>query len=95
MAMPLSTICLVAGTGQGDGKDLYEFQTFSSYLQVSLGVARDLSKRPGFATRLLDGGSRSTREHNLDGSPSASFILTQPSPQPARRLLPAFYQRGI
>jgi len=31
-----------------------EFETFSSYLQVSLGVALDLSQRPGFATRLLD-----------------------------------------
>jgi phytoene dehydrogenase-like protein len=31
-----------------------EFETFPSYLQVSLGVARDLSQQPGFATRLLD-----------------------------------------
>jgi phytoene dehydrogenase-like protein len=27
---------------------------FSSYLQVSLGVARDLSRQPGYVTRLLD-----------------------------------------
>ncbi|WP_035356462.1 phytoene desaturase family protein [Edaphobacter aggregans] len=31
-----------------------EFKTFPSYLQVSLGVARDLSQQPGFVTRLLD-----------------------------------------
>lgn len=31
-----------------------EFKTFPSYLQVSLGVARDLSQQPGFTTRLLD-----------------------------------------
>jgi phytoene dehydrogenase-like protein len=29
------------------------YETFPSYLQVSLGVARDLSERPGFVTRLL------------------------------------------
>jgi phytoene dehydrogenase-like protein len=31
-----------------------ELETFPSYLQVSFGVARDLSQQPGFATRLLD-----------------------------------------
>jgi phytoene dehydrogenase-like protein len=31
-----------------------EFLPFPSYLQVSLGVARDLSQQPGFASRLLD-----------------------------------------
>jgi len=31
-----------------------ELETFSSYLQVSLGVARDLSALPGSLTRLLD-----------------------------------------
>jgi len=31
-----------------------ELETFPSYLQVSLGVARDLSHQPPFATRLLD-----------------------------------------
>jgi len=31
-----------------------EFETFPSYLQVSLGVAIDLSQQPGFVTRLLD-----------------------------------------
>jgi phytoene dehydrogenase-like protein len=30
------------------------FETFPSYLQVSLGVARDLSDQPGYVTRLLD-----------------------------------------
>jgi phytoene dehydrogenase-like protein len=30
-----------------------EFETFPSYLQVSLGVALDLSQQPGFVTRLL------------------------------------------
>jgi phytoene dehydrogenase-like protein len=30
-----------------------EFETFPSYLQVSLGVALDLSHQPGFVTRLL------------------------------------------
>ncbi|QKT03004.1 NAD(P)/FAD-dependent oxidoreductase [Ectothiorhodospiraceae bacterium 2226] len=30
------------------------WKTFPSYLQVSLGVARDLSAQPGFVTRLLD-----------------------------------------
>ena len=29
-------------------------ETFPSYLQVSLGVAHDLSQRPGYVTRLLD-----------------------------------------
>lgn len=29
-------------------------ETFPSYLQVSLGVARDLSAQPGFVTRVLD-----------------------------------------
>jgi phytoene dehydrogenase-like protein len=31
-----------------------EFETFPSYLQVSLGVALDLSLQPAFATRVLD-----------------------------------------
>ena len=31
-----------------------EFETFPSYLQVSFGVALDLSQEPGFVTRLLD-----------------------------------------
>jgi phytoene dehydrogenase-like protein len=31
-----------------------EFETFPSYLQVSLGVAQDLSEQPPFVTRLLD-----------------------------------------
>jgi phytoene dehydrogenase-like protein len=31
-----------------------ELETFPSYVQVSLGVARDLSACPGFVTRLLD-----------------------------------------
>jgi phytoene dehydrogenase-like protein len=31
-----------------------EFETFPSYLQVSLGVALDLSQQPGFVTQLLD-----------------------------------------
>jgi phytoene dehydrogenase-like protein len=31
-----------------------EMETFPSYVQVSLGVARDLSTYPGFVTRLLD-----------------------------------------
>ncbi len=31
-----------------------ELETFPSYLQVSLGVALDLSQRPGFSTRLLE-----------------------------------------
>jgi len=31
-----------------------EFETFPSYLQVSLGVALDLSQQPGFVTRLFD-----------------------------------------
>lgn len=30
------------------------FETFPSYLQVSLGVARDLSDQPGYVTRVLD-----------------------------------------
>lgn len=30
------------------------FETFPSYLQVSLGVARDLSDQPGYLTRILD-----------------------------------------
>jgi phytoene dehydrogenase-like protein len=30
------------------------FETFPSYLQVSLGVARDLSGQPGYVTRVLD-----------------------------------------
>jgi phytoene dehydrogenase-like protein len=30
------------------------FKTFPSYLQVSLGVERDLSQQPGYLTRLLD-----------------------------------------
>jgi phytoene dehydrogenase-like protein len=29
-------------------------ETFPSYLQVSLGVARDLAQRPGYVTRLID-----------------------------------------
>jgi len=32
----------------------HEFETFPSYLQVSLGVGLDLSLQPGFATQLLD-----------------------------------------
>ncbi len=37
-----------------DTKKIYtEFETFPSYLQVSLGVALDLSQQPAFATRLL------------------------------------------
>jgi phytoene dehydrogenase-like protein len=32
----------------------HEYETFPSYLQVSLGVAKDLSGQPGFTTRLLD-----------------------------------------
>lgn len=36
-------------------KKLYrDFETFPSYLQVSLGVARELSQYPGFVTRVLD-----------------------------------------
>ena len=35
-------------------KNYDEFETFPSYLQVSLGVARDLSHLPGYLTRLLD-----------------------------------------
>lgn len=36
-------------------EELHEdFETFPSYLQVSLGVARDLSSQPGFLTRLLN-----------------------------------------
>lgn len=31
-----------------------DFETFPSYLQVSLGVARDLTQYPGFVTRILD-----------------------------------------
>ena len=31
-----------------------QFETFPSYLQVSFGVALDLSQQPGFVTRLLD-----------------------------------------
>jgi phytoene dehydrogenase-like protein len=31
-----------------------ELETFPSYLQVSLGIARDLSQQPGYVTRLLD-----------------------------------------
>lgn len=35
--------------------DIYSRQeTFPSYLQVSLGIARDLSQQPAFVTRLLD-----------------------------------------
>jgi phytoene dehydrogenase-like protein len=35
--------------------DLYRsHETFPSYLQVSLGVARDLSEQPAYVTRLLD-----------------------------------------
>jgi xanthine/CO dehydrogenase XdhC/CoxF family maturation factor len=30
------------------------FETFPSYLQVSLGVARDLSDQPGYVTRVVD-----------------------------------------
>jgi phytoene dehydrogenase-like protein len=31
-----------------------DFETFPSYLQVSLGVTRDLSDQPGYVTRVLD-----------------------------------------
>ena len=31
-----------------------DFETFPSYLQVSLGIARDLTQYPGFVTRMLD-----------------------------------------
>ncbi len=36
-------------------KRIYDdYETFPSYLQVSLGVAKDMSQQPGFVTRLLD-----------------------------------------
>ena len=41
-------------TDKATGRIYNEFETFPSYLQVSLGVALDLSRQPRFATRLLD-----------------------------------------
>ena len=41
-------------TDKATEKIYTEFETFPSYLQVSLGVALDLSQQPAFATRLLD-----------------------------------------
>ena len=40
-------------TDQATEKIYNDFETFPSYLQVSLGVALDLSHEPGFVTRLL------------------------------------------
>ncbi len=41
-------------TSSAIGKIYNEMQTFPSYLQVSLGVAHDLSDQPAMATRVLD-----------------------------------------
>ncbi len=41
-------------TGAATAKVYSTLKTFPSYLQVSLGVARDLSRQAGFVTRLLD-----------------------------------------
>ncbi len=47
---------LLAGkyTNKGTEEIYDEFETFPSYLQVSLGVALDLSQQPAFVTRVLD-----------------------------------------
>jgi len=52
-----ATIFDLLGAGYVDKhieKNYTDFETFPSYLQVSLGVARDLSDQPGFVTRILD-----------------------------------------
>ena len=41
-------------TDKSTDKIYDEFESFPSYLQVSLGVAQDLSQQPPFVTRLLD-----------------------------------------
>ena len=41
-------------TGAATEEIYNQFETFPSYLQVSFGVALDLSQQPGFVTRLLD-----------------------------------------
>ena len=41
-------------TNKATEKIYDEFETFPSYLQVSLGVALDLSQQPAFVTRVLD-----------------------------------------
>lgn len=41
-------------TGRDIEKVYREFKPFTSYVQVSLGIARDLSRYPGFVTRILD-----------------------------------------
>ena len=75
-----------------DTKKIYtEFETFPSYLQVSLGVALDLSQQPAFATRLLrhaaPGGPGYTASTGL--VPFLSFRSNLlPSRQDGRYLLP-------
>ena len=56
-----------------------EFETFPSYLQVSLGVALDLSQQPGSATRLLDTPLQVDPSTQLRQVSFRFFHLTQPS----------------
>jgi phytoene dehydrogenase-like protein len=59
---------LLGGKYRDDAIDkLYsEGQTFPSYLQVSLGVAQDLSSEPGHLTRVLDAAITIDPETSLD-----------------------------
>jgi hypothetical protein len=67
------------------------FETFPSYLQVSLGVARDLSDQPGYVTRVLD----EPLEIDPQTALPDSFILIRPSPQRARLPSPASCRHTI
>jgi phytoene dehydrogenase-like protein len=59
---------LLGGKYRDDALDRFysEGQTFPSYLQVSLGVARDLSKEPGHLMRVLDAPIMIDPETSLD-----------------------------
>ena len=75
--------------------DTDTMETFPSYVQVSLGVARDLSGQAGYVTRVLERPLRLTPTPSLGGSRSASFISTRPSRRRERPPSPVFCRRAI
>ena len=87
---------LLAGkyTDAAFDKAFASYETFPSYLQVSLGVARDLSQQPGYLRLVLDKATRSIHRLTFVRSRFASSISIRPSRRKARPPSPVSCRRG-